>query len=130
MNTTSFQGKYTCIEKLQGKDSANVAQSLLDIRHFYDTHGYVVKCIRFDSESSVIHFKAEVEAAGRKVAIATHGAKVGLAEMSNRCVDEKFSSQFASTTYPLNELVVEWMVIGAGHILNASERKFDEGLTI
>ena len=130
MNTTSMQGKYTCIEKLYAKDSANVVQSLLDIRHFYDTYGYAVKYIYFDSESSVIHYRQEIEAAGRKVVVATHGTKVGPAELNNRCVDERFSSQFASTPHPLNELIVEWMVVSTGHILNTSERKFEDGVVI
>ena len=83
-----------------------------------------MKYIYFDSESAVIHYRDVIESAGPKVIVATHGAKVGLAEMNNRCIDERLSSQFASLTYPVNEMIVQWMVIAAGHILNVSERKF------
>ena len=67
----------------------------------------MVKRIRFDSESSATRLKAEVEAAGRKVATAARGAKVEPAETSDRRVDEKFSSRLASATRPLSESAVE-----------------------
>ena len=130
MNTISIQGKYTCIEHIPTKQNADVVESLLSICRFHNNNGYVVKYIYFDSESSVIHYQTEIEAAGCTVITATHGTKVGLAEMNNRCVDERFAAKFASLIYKPNALIVQWMVIAVGHILNTCQRKFDEGVII
>ena len=130
MNTISMQHKHTCIEYISSKDNTNVVESLVSICRFYENNGYTVKYIYFDSEAAVIHYKDEIEAAGCTVITATHGTKVGLAEMNNRCVDERFASQFASLIYQANAMIVQWMVIAVGHVLNVSLRKFEDEVII
>ena len=46
-----------------------------------------------------------------KVYVYSHGNKVGLAELNNRCVRERVSTKFATLDYDSNSLLMSWLVI-------------------
>ena len=101
------QRERTRVERAPSKDNASVKESLASVRGLYDGLGRVAKLTRFDSEAAVARREGEVEAVGCVVVAAPHGAKVGLAEMSDRRVDERLASQLAPLTRKPSESLSE-----------------------
>ena len=127
LNMITMYGRFTMISMLSSKAAIDLVEKLIAILQKLGSYGRKVKHLVFDSEGSILSQKSEIEKRTQlKVYVYSHGNKVGLAELNNRCIRERVSTKFATLNYESNSLLMSWLVIGAGNALNCSMRKMYE----
>ena len=127
LNMITMYGRFTMISMLSSKAAIDLVEKLIAILQKLGSYGWKVKHLVFDSEGSILSQKSEIEKRTQlKVYVYSHGNKVGLAELNNRCIRERVSTKFATLNYESNSLLMSWLVIGAGNALNCSTRKMYE----
>ena len=90
LNMITMYGRFTMISMLSSKAAIDLVEKLIAILQKLGSYGWKVKHLVFDSEGSILSQKNEIERRTQlKVYVYSHGNKVGLAELNNRCMRER-----------------------------------------
>jgi len=124
LNMLTIYGRFTVISHLHSKSTGDLIECLIENLSKLGNYGWRTKYLIFDSEGALAaHRRSVEERTGCRVIIKSHGSKVGVIELNNRCIREKVSTKYVTLSYECNSLIMKWLVIGAGNVLNCSQRK-------
>ena len=128
LDMITIYGRFTMIAALENKSAGELIEKLILNLQKLGTYGWSTKFLLFDAEGALVPHRRLIEQrTGCLVRIQHHGTKVGIIELNNRCIRERVGAKYVTMTVESNAMTMQWLVIGAGNILNCSLRKmYDE----